>query len=67
MQDGTEVTRFHGWARMALPVHTFNVIEVKPPRVGDSKPAAVTADIIIDTARARRRTCAHPLEQSHPC
>jgi intron-binding protein aquarius len=52
-QDGTPVTRFHGWARMALPLHAFNVIEVKPPRVGEAKPAAVTADIIIDTARAR--------------
>ena len=46
------MTRFHGWARMALPLHAFNVIEVKPPRVGEVKPAAVTADIILDTARA---------------
>ena len=40
---------------MALPLHTFNVIEVKPPRVGELKPAAVTADIILDLARASAR------------
>ena len=50
--DDKPVVRFHGWARMALPMEAFNIIEVKPPKVGENKPAAVTADIIIDTARA---------------
>jgi len=51
---------------MALPLHTFNVIEVKPPRVGELKPAAVTADIIIDTARAPHALVAPVASLSSP-
>lgn len=50
--DDNPVVRFHGWARMAHAMESFNIIEVKPPKVGENKPAAVTADIVIDTARA---------------
>jgi len=49
--DDNPVVKFHGWSRMALALEAFNIIEVKPPRVGENKPAAVTADIVIDTAR----------------
>ena len=40
---------FKGWARMALPVQAFNVVEVRKPNVGQNKPASVTADILLDT------------------
>ncbi len=43
---------FRGWARMALQLQAFNVVEVRKPRVGENKPAAVTADITLDTSRA---------------
>lgn len=37
---------------MALPLQAFNVVEVRKPRVGENKPAAVTADITLDTSSA---------------
>ena len=43
---------FKGWARMALPVQAFNVVEVRKPNVGQNKPASVTADILLDTRSA---------------
>lgn len=43
------VVVFQGWARMALPIAAFDIIEVKPPKVGEAKPAAVTADVVITT------------------
>jgi len=43
------VVQFRGWARMALPIAGFDIIEVKAPKVGETKPAAVTADIVIST------------------
>jgi intron-binding protein aquarius len=46
---------FRGWARMALPLQAFNVVEVRKPRVGENKPAAVTADITLDTSSATPR------------
>ena len=42
---------FKGWARMAIPLQAFNVVEVRKPNVGQNKPASVTADILIDTKR----------------
>lgn len=41
---------FRGWARMALPLQAFSVVEVRKPNVGENKPAAVTAEIILDTS-----------------
>lgn len=51
-EDGSEKVVFRGWARMALQLQAFNVVEVRKPRVGENKPAAVTADITLDTSRA---------------
>lgn len=56
-EDGTEKVVFRGWARMALPLLAFNVVEVRKPRVGENKPAAVTADITLDTKRAFPLPC----------
>ncbi len=41
---------FGGWARMAIPTTSVSIAEVKPPRVGESKPSAVIADVVIETA-----------------
>lgn len=41
-------TQFGGWARMALPVNTFSVVEVGQPKVGENKPSRVRADISFD-------------------
>lgn len=38
---------------MALPIVDFAVIEVQKPNVGEARPAAVTADIVINTAGLR--------------
>uniref|UniRef100_A0A7S3R311 Intron-binding protein aquarius n=1 Tax=Dunaliella tertiolecta TaxID=3047 RepID=A0A7S3R311_DUNTE len=47
------VVKFAGWARMALPLNVFKITEVRKPAVGEFKPAAVTADIVIDTRNLR--------------
>ena len=39
---------FKGWARMAQKIEDFTIVEVRPPNVGEKKPAAVEADIVID-------------------
>ncbi|KAJ2060129.1 hypothetical protein GGH13_006829 [Coemansia sp. S155-1] len=41
---------FDGWARMAMPMHSFNVVDVQKPRVGERAPSKVRADICIDLA-----------------
>ncbi|PNW82948.1 hypothetical protein CHLRE_06g300750v5 [Chlamydomonas reinhardtii] len=46
-------TRFAGWARMALPLTSFKVTEVRKPNVGEAKPAGVTANVVIDTRPLR--------------
>ena len=44
--DGS--TEFAGWARMALPVSTFSVVEVGKPNVGENRPSRVRADISVE-------------------
>ena len=44
-EDGSCV--FRGWARMALPVQTFSIVEVAKPNIGESCPSQVRADIAI--------------------
>lgn len=39
------VTEFSGWARMALPISTFSVVEVGAPNVGENRPSRVRADV----------------------
>ncbi|KAJ2811249.1 hypothetical protein GGI24_006868, partial [Coemansia furcata] len=46
----TEAGGFEGWARMAMPMHSFNVVDVQMPRVGERAPSRVRADICIDLA-----------------
>lgn len=38
---------FGGWARMALPVAGFAVVEVSKPHIGEKKPSRVRADISV--------------------
>uniref|UniRef100_A0A915IU13 Intron-binding protein aquarius n=1 Tax=Romanomermis culicivorax TaxID=13658 RepID=A0A915IU13_ROMCU len=38
---------YGGWARMALPIANFNIVEVLKPNIGERSPASVRADIII--------------------
>jgi len=48
--DDEEIkVHFTGWSRMAIPLHNFAIVEVKKPDVGQNKPAAVTADVVINT------------------
>ena len=59
--DETDKIVFRGWARMAVPIEDYTIIEVRKPNVGENKPADVTADIVIDTSR--KHSCdlaAHP-------
>ena len=41
-------TQFAGWARMALPINAFSVVEVGQPRVGENRPSRVRADVTVD-------------------
>jgi len=58
---------FSGWARMALPLESFRVVEVRRPAVAGggvggagrgggrgAVPAAVTAELVLDVRRTRR-------------
>ncbi|XP_002000180.3 RNA helicase aquarius [Drosophila mojavensis] len=42
-EDGDVV--FGGWARMALPITSFAVVEVAKPHLGEKKPSRVRADV----------------------
>ncbi|XP_006823851.1 RNA helicase aquarius [Saccoglossus kowalevskii] len=44
-EDGNMV--FGGWARMALPITTFSVVEVAKPNIGENHPSQVRADITV--------------------
>ncbi|KAJ2223998.1 hypothetical protein IWW45_008200, partial [Coemansia sp. RSA 485] len=48
-QDDNGMTRFDGWARMALPLREPPVVVgVRPPRLGEQAPAAVRTEIMLD-------------------
>lgn len=47
-RDDDDKVVFRGWARMALPIEQFSIIEVRKPNVGENKPAGVEADVIIN-------------------
>jgi len=36
---------FNGWARMALPIQAFTIVEVAKPNIGERQPSRVRADI----------------------
>ncbi|CAH8609976.1 unnamed protein product [Dicrocoelium dendriticum] len=36
---------FDGWSRMALPIQSFNIVEVAKPQLGSRHPARVRADV----------------------
>ncbi|XP_058118487.1 RNA helicase aquarius [Anopheles ziemanni] len=44
-EDGDAV--FGGWARMALPIQSFAVVEVSKPHIGEKKPSRVRADVSV--------------------
>ncbi|OBT64896.1 hypothetical protein VE03_06453 [Pseudogymnoascus sp. 23342-1-I1] len=47
----TGETKFDGFSKMALPISKPAVLEVVPPLVGETKPAAVKAEIALDVSR----------------
>jgi intron-binding protein aquarius len=51
--DGSGRVVFSGWARMAIPPMSFAIVDVRKPNVGETKPAAVTAEIKYDLASLR--------------
>lgn len=53
-RGGAGGPEFGGWSRMAAPIVSFVVVEVARPRVGEVKPAAVTAELVIDLAAYKR-------------
>lgn len=44
-------TTFEGWARMAMPLNTFEVTEVGKPKIGERRPSRVYADLRYDIGR----------------
>ncbi|EME77465.1 uncharacterized protein MYCFIDRAFT_158285 [Pseudocercospora fijiensis CIRAD86] len=44
-------TRFDGFSRMAIPIPKPAIIETTPPRVGETVPAEVKVEIILDVSR----------------
>ncbi|CEP09725.1 hypothetical protein [Parasitella parasitica] len=41
-------TEFAGWARMAVPIQDFNIVDVGEPNLGELKPSRVRADVGFD-------------------
>lgn len=39
---------FGGWARMALPLHSFSIVEVAKPNIGEKQPSRVRADVTVN-------------------
>ena len=39
---------FNGWARMALPLQTFSIVQVAKPNIGEKQPSRVRADITVN-------------------
>ncbi|XP_054156654.1 RNA helicase aquarius-like [Oppia nitens] len=39
---------FGGWARMAIGIDSFTIIEVRKPNLGDKQPSRVRADIVVN-------------------
>jgi intron-binding protein aquarius len=48
-----DVVHFSGWTRMAQPLEKFALVEVRKPRVGETYPAGVTAEITVDVKHMR--------------
>ena len=44
-EDGKTI--FNGWARMALPIQTFTIVEVAKPNIGEKQPSRVRADVMV--------------------
>ncbi|PAA88719.1 hypothetical protein BOX15_Mlig009685g1, partial [Macrostomum lignano] len=44
---GEDEVVFSGWSRMALPIQSFNIIEVAKPLLGSSQPSKVRADVSV--------------------
>ncbi len=45
-EDGEVI--FGGWARMALPLISFCIVEVAKPNIGEKQPSRVRADITLN-------------------
>ncbi|KAI8377897.1 aquarius, isoform CRA_c [Radiomyces spectabilis] len=45
------VTEFAGWARMAVPIESFQIVDVARPHLGEDKPAHVHADVSFNVGR----------------
>lgn len=56
-RDDEDKVVFQGWARMAVPLLDFSVIEVRKPNLGENKPGGVTADAVFTVAGERKVTC----------
>uniref|UniRef100_A0A1D2ABG5 Intron-binding protein aquarius n=2 Tax=Auxenochlorella protothecoides TaxID=3075 RepID=A0A1D2ABG5_AUXPR len=44
---------FNGWARMVKNLEGFTITEVQPPKVGEMRPAAVSAEVVVDLSSLR--------------
>jgi len=60
-EDGSVI--FNGWARMALPLQSFTIVEVARPELGESAPSRVRADVCVHLARGGRDSVRGEWEQ----
>jgi len=42
---------FVGWARMGLPIMDFNIVEIGRPKLGETKPSSIKADVTFSLER----------------
>ncbi|CAO3600533.1 unnamed protein product [Absidia cylindrospora] len=47
-----------GWARMALPIDSFSIVDVQRPKLGQDQPSRVTADVSYNVSKYSKVICA---------
>ena len=51
-EDGSVI--YQGWARMALPLQSFTIVEVAKPNIGEKQPSMVRADVTVHLGAIRQ-------------
>ncbi|KAJ3149275.1 hypothetical protein HDU86_006998 [Geranomyces michiganensis] len=50
-RGGRPQTKFNGWARMGALIDSFQIVDVGPPKLGETKPGFVKADVSFNVSK----------------
>ncbi|KAJ3152646.1 hypothetical protein HDU89_001339 [Geranomyces variabilis] len=57
LRGGRPQTKFEGWARMGALIESFQIVDVGPPKLGESRPGFVKADVSINISKFTDSIC----------